>query len=290
MNNVATWFKTVDLDDFHNRVEMLFYLGHAVSSSFPNFSDECKKAFVDECSCNKNGEVYQQATISLQKFSDLRPDAYFGKVTRKSVKNRFCPLPDIQSEAAQGRSYWGFHDLTVWHDMESLSDFDEKELYMQACNMWAEHTPLRFKFWENDNDFKPNVYAHARRIDGPGKILAWSRTPPANAGRNVQLEQRYDTSEAWRVLWQLLSTMAHEVGHVLGLDHSKNPLDLMYHTINGTKKPAPGDIAAIRAIYGRGNGDPIPDPEPDLGVEVVSVQQLGTLKDGRKLVIEYRLE
>lgn len=288
MRNTAIWFKGVNLHEFDNKVEMLFYLGHAIGSSFPDTSEECKKAFVDEC--KDDGSLpFQQATISLQKFSNLKTDADFGPITRRSVKDRFCPLPDIVPEAANGSSYWGFHDLTVWHDMDSLSPHDEKEVYMDACNMWAKYTPLTFTWWTSDAVAKANLFAHARRIDGAGGVLAWHYLPPRNAGRNVQLEGRFDTGDNWTALWKLLSTIIHEVGHGLGLRHSKNPRDIMFATINGTKEPAAGDIAAIRAIYGRGNGEPFPPSPPPVADELVSSKVLGKIKDGRYLVVEHSL-
>lgn len=287
----AVWFNSVDLHSFRTEIEVLFDLGHFLSSSFPDFSEECRKEVIRECT-TPSTIAFKMATASLQRFSNLKPDSWFGPLTRKAVSSRFCPLPDIQPAGA--RSRWSFNDLTVWHDMESLSDFDEVELYMDACNMWAKHTPLTFKWWKSNADPKPNLFAHARRIDGPGKILAWHELPPPEATRNVQLEGRFDTGELWRVLWQLLSTMGHEIGHGLGLHHSSNPADLMYHSINGTKEPAAGDIAAIQQLYGKGTLPPPPPPPPekppDADVELVSRTLLGVTKDGRDLIVEYKLE
>jgi hypothetical protein len=290
----AVWFNSVDLHSFQTEVEVLFDLGHFISSSFPDFSEECRKEVIKEC-VTPGATAFKLATASLQRFSNLTPDAWFGPKTKAAVKERFCPLPDIQPAGALSR--WSFNDLSVWHDMQSLSGFDEEQLYMQACNMWGNpHTPLTFKWWKSNADPKPNLFAHARRIDGPGKILAWHELPPPNASRNVQLEGRFDTGEAWQQLWQLLSTMAHEIGHGLGLHHSPNPTDLMYHSINGTREPAAGDIAAIQRLYGKGivippPDDPPDDPPPDDDdVELVSRTLLGVTKDGRDLIVEYKLE
>ena len=288
-NRQAIWFNTVDLTEFSNKVEVMFELGHFISSSYPDFSEQTKRNVLNDCR-HQSCVLFQEATLSLQKYSNLKQDAAFGPLTVKSVNNRFCPLSDRQ--AAGRESKWSFNDLTVWHDMQDLSDFDEVEFYMQACNEWAKVTPLTFKFWQDETDRKPNLFAHARRIDGPGKVLAWQQLPPPNASRNVQLEGRYDTSEAWAVSWQLLSTMIHEIGHGLGLVHSNNPGDIMYHTINGTRVPASGDIRAIRNLYGiAAPPEPPPvDPPPTSGVELVSRTLLGVTKDGRDLIVEYKLE
>jgi len=142
-------------------------------------------------------------------------------------------------------------------------------------------------WWVNDAVGKPNIYAHARRIDGPGKTLAWSYKPSRNANRNEQIEQRYDKRENWTELWRLISTMCHELLHAVGLDHSSNPTDLMYHTINGIREPAVGDIAAMRVIYGSGSDSD--NGNGDFYDELVSSKVLGRVKDGRYLVVEHSL-
>lgn len=284
----AAWFNTVELDDFQNQVDVLFDLGHFIGSSFPDFSDECRKTVLKECRRGSTS-LFLMATRSLQEHSGLKTDSQFGPKTVASVKARFCPLADIQP--AGSNSKWSFNDLTVWHDMQSLSAHDEVAAAMTALNMWAKYTPLTFKFWQSNSDPKPNFYAHARRIDGPGGVLAWHQLPPNNAGRNVQLEGRFDTGEAWRELWFLIATLCHEYGHGLGLRHSRTTSDIMYHTMNGTREPAAGDIAAIRALYGKGTGGtPGPDPDPDKIVEIVSRQLLGRTEDGRDLFVQHTLE
>ena len=47
----------------------------------------------------------------------------------------------------------------------------------------------------------------------------------------------------------LLSIVAHEIGHTLGLLHSTTPGTLMYPFDRGVEKLAAEDIAAVRALY-----------------------------------------
>jgi hypothetical protein len=55
----------------------------------------------------------------------------------------------------------------------------------------------------------------------------------------------------------LYSVMLHEFGHVLGLDDSTDPNSVMYeHATAPVTQLAPGDVAAIQALYGA----PAPDP------------------------------
>lgn len=49
----------------------------------------------------------------------------------------------------------------------------------------------------------------------------------------------------------LLPVMLHEVGHVLGLDHSSDPSSVMFsHLNNQATILAPSDVAAVQALYG----------------------------------------
>ena len=51
----------------------------------------------------------------------------------------------------------------------------------------------------------------------------------------------------------------HELGHVLGLQHSERKTSVMYHT-GGSQSPDPEDLADLRAIYAH------TDPPPRCGV------------------------
>jgi len=233
----ATWFKKIDTDNHDELVDVLTYLGHYTTGNF------------------------EAATASFQSYSGVKVDGNFGPATSEALKSRYCACPDILQ--AGGVSRWGIKNITVWHDMEALSSLNEQNLYMNALAMWAKHTPLKFKWWEPGDPDKVNIFAHARRIDGSGKILAWSELPPPDASASVQLEQRYDTSEQWPENL-LLPTMAHELGHALGLGHIQQPEALMYPYMNGTQEPAAPDIAAIQALYP--GSEPEPEPKPDSNI------------------------
>jgi hypothetical protein len=55
----------------------------------------------------------------------------------------------------------------------------------------------------------------------------------------------------------LFPVLLHEVGHVLGLDHSSDPSSVMFETLNNQRTQlAPSDIAAVQSIYGARGQDP----------------------------------
>ena len=49
----------------------------------------------------------------------------------------------------------------------------------------------------------------------------------------------------------LRSVAAHEIGHLLGLDHSNDPDALMYPYINDALEPREDDTKKIQRLYGK---------------------------------------
>ncbi|HEC24387.1 MAG TPA: matrixin family metalloprotease [Chloroflexi bacterium] len=95
-------------------------------------------------------------------------------------------------------------------------------------------------------------------FDGPGGVLAHATLPLPSLGDragNVYL----DDDENWVVGTPTLpypqqihlpTTVLHEIGHALGLNHSEDPGALMWAGYVGVRGLTADDIAGIQALYG----------------------------------------
>jgi hypothetical protein len=91
-------------------------------------------------------------------------------------------------------------------------------------------------------------------FDGPGNVLAWAYMP---CGSFDYLETRFDVQERWTAnpradnTWiYAMSVWLHELGHLLGLDHSRNADDIMAAYYNpDVRNLQPGDIQRIQQLY-----------------------------------------
>ncbi len=84
-------------------------------------------------------------------------------------------------------------------------------------------------------------------LDTYGEAIHESRTMVGTWAGDVI----FNTSAPWTNEADLFSVALHEAGHVLGLDHSTDPLSPMFaHGVSQTNGPTAGDISALQALYG----------------------------------------
>ena len=82
--------------------------------------------------------------------------------------------------------------------------------------------------------------------------LAETFFPPPN-GSTAAGDVEVNTALNFNIgsTYDLYSVLLHETGHSLGLDHAKNPVEVMNPVYGGTRPGlSAGDIAGIQAIYG----------------------------------------
>lgn len=98
-------------------------------------------------------------------------------------------------------------------------------------------------------------------FDGPSGVLAWAELPPVTQFTG-QLLNRFDAAELWTAEMdersiRALNVATHEIGHLLGLEHSSDPSALMAPFYDpDVPAPVADDIRRIRALYPTANLNP----------------------------------
>jgi hypothetical protein len=127
-----------------------------------------------------------------------------------------------------------------------LTDIQTLILLTQAWESWALVCRINVKQTGNKGD--ANVIVNVRLLnDQPASVVAVADVgPPANR----QLELSFDKAETWNA-HKLQATAAHEIGHLLGINHISAPRQLMNDTLhNDIKTPQTVDIQEAVKIWG----------------------------------------
>jgi hypothetical protein len=127
-----------------------------------------------------------------------------------------------------------------------------------ALDAWS--AVVDVTFIETDVPRQPDsIDIRFGRIDGVGRVLAETFlpddvNPPLLAG-----DVTFDASERWEVgnargssAFDLVQIAVHELGHALGLEHSRVPGAVMYPTVSPNVRftgLTPNDIRAAQSLY-----------------------------------------
>ncbi|XP_042343228.1 collagenase 3-like [Plectropomus leopardus] len=214
---------------------------------------------------------FSQDLQAMQAFFGLEVTGVLNNETTEVMKAPRCGVSDISRYGHfAGRPKWEKRLITyrITQYTPDLSRSQVDATIGQAFQLYSDVTPLNFKQVNSGTAdimilFKGGYHGDFYPFDGAGGVLAHANSP----GRGQGGDTHFDDDETWTLTQRgvnLLLVAAHEFGHALGLDHSRDRRALMYPTYqyvntNGYKLPD-DDRRGVQALYG--SRTPVPTTAP----------------------------
>ncbi|XP_035389854.1 matrix metalloproteinase-20 [Electrophorus electricus] len=224
----------------------------------------------------------QEKMKEMQHFFGIAQSGVLDPHTLAIMKTDRCGVPDVENFSLHpGQPKWKNQTITyriAKYTTDLRMEQVEAALHL-AFKLWNEATPLDF-IRVNDSkadiiiSFTTKAHGDFFPFDGPKGVLAHAFPPGEGVGGDVHIDDdevwTMDYSQsgtAWKndcqyddhldatTGYNLFTVAAHELGHSLGLSHSKDPDALMYpkyKTLHTAKYVLPrDDMLAIQALYGK---------------------------------------
>lgn len=174
-----------------------------------------------------------------------------------------CGVPDFSTAENAALCKWPHLDVRFWQNIKvsGLTDAQVADSWAKALQSWADVCGITPQLVAERA--RANVASTGGKIDGPGRTLAYAYLP-CNASESEQLTQLYDNAERWTPAF-LQEVMAHELGHSLGLSHSRAGNLMQPYATGQLIVPQAGDIVEAQNRYGtpKPKGPTPPTPPPN---------------------------
>ncbi|XP_078078946.1 collagenase 3-like isoform X2 [Mustelus asterias] len=219
-----------------------------------------------------NDDSLRANVMKMQIFFGLPTTGELDSVTLEVMKRPRCGVHDgLQYNHFPGKVKWQHTNLTyrITQYTPDLENIKVDRAIRLAFKLWSDVTPLTFtKILNGEADimmsFSPRVHGDGYPFDGPDGFLAHAFPP----GRGLGGDVHFDEAETWTMGskgYNVFMVAAHEIGHALGMAHSKDVGALMfpqysYFSIQDFNLPY-DDVQGIQALYGSSN-KPDPGPHP----------------------------
>eukprot|EP00064_Thunnus_orientalis_P000477 superscaffoldBa00000025_g478 len=220
-----------------------------------------------------NKSSFSEDLKSMQAFFGLEVTGILNNETVEVMKAPRCGVSDISRYGHfYGKPKWEKRLITyrITRYTPDLSQSQVDSTIAKAFQLYSDVIPLDFKqIYSGTADimilFKGGYHGDFYPFDGAGGVLAHANSP----GRAQGGDTHFDDDETWTLTRRgvnLLLVAAHEFGHALGLDHSRDRRALMYPTYqyvntNGYRLPD-DDRRGVQALYGSRTPQPTTAPKP----------------------------
>ncbi|XP_068122967.1 stromelysin-1-like isoform X1 [Hyperolius riggenbachi] len=212
---------------------------------------------------------------AMQSFFGLNATGKIDKETLQIMLKPRCGVPDVSRFSLfPGKPKWEKTTLTyrIVNYTPDMSGTEVDFAVDQALRIWSDVTPLRFvRQFNGEADimisFGSKAHGDFFPFDGPLGVLAHAFAPSEQIGGDTH----FDEDETWTLYGRgtnLFLVALHELGHALGLEHSRDERAIMYPTLLEPKSVDPrtfklfsDDIAGIQSLYGaKPNTNPTKKP------------------------------
>ncbi|KAF7657400.1 hypothetical protein LDENG_00027880 [Lucifuga dentata] len=211
----------------------------------------------------------------MQNFFGLTQTGRLDRQTLNVMRKPRCGVPDVENFSLyHQKPKWKNHTITyrIAKYTPDMKQEDVETSFRSALKMWSDAAPLTFiKVNHGKADI---VLSFARRthgdffpFDGPRGVLAHAFEPGEGMGGDVH----FDEDETWMMGKQkkgysLLRVTTHELGHSLGLSHSKDPTAVMYPNYKEYSSTqyslSKDDVLGIQTLYGKPTRKVQTQPKP----------------------------
>jgi hypothetical protein len=226
-------------------------------------------------------EALQSAIAAAQEAYGLPVTGDLDEMTVRVIgRTPRCGMPDTPQHVI-GKPHWGLETVT-WHLTHyptgvGLTNAIVDQAIGQAFANWSAVCGLSFRQVKTVNE--ANIVMGVGRgrradFDGPSGTLAWMQLPNRDDYRG-QVQGLFDADENWVISGRgilLVNVACHEIGHALGLMHSRRGDQLMSPTYSSqVSKPLAEDAQRAVELYGPPKQAPTPPITPAPGDHKVRV-------------------
>uniref|UniRef100_A0A3Q2XTJ1 Matrix metallopeptidase 20b (enamelysin) n=1 Tax=Hippocampus comes TaxID=109280 RepID=A0A3Q2XTJ1_HIPCM len=210
-----------------------------------------------------SGLSFASKLKEMQTFFRLNATGNLDQDTMQVMRRPRCGNPD--SEESSGHTQGAqWHKKVITYSIgrytKDMPRSTVDSLLKSALSVWARASGLTFvrshtRPADITVEFVTQEHGDSYPFDGPGGSLAHAFGP----GQDVAGEMHFDDDERWTATGtsgsNLLVVAAHELGHTLGLKHSRNPASLMHPNYkvvpSGANLLSREDVSDIVALYHR---------------------------------------